>query len=345
MSVVIKSVGVEIDFEFLTNSWDPFTIHSKEVTSVVTVQVPGVESKWFFQCSGSGISEKNTEDCCGFFLFLKSACSLNLNVGLKFTLKNKKKKELDIVWNSRNVDFCVTPDHKDKYIVHGKGNPNMISMAKLLDTDLGYNHDGKVNVNVGMLFKQSATLGAEVADMFAHNATSDFSILVDGMRICTHKMVLQLHSEVFKAMFDSKMKEASNNVIKIVDFDFATVKALIMCLYDHSLITAQLLAHSQKDLYRMAHKYMVKIIVDTAREYLVEGIQLENAVDILKHGDLYSDEVIKKRAMTFIVKNTLVLTKDHNLVSELSPTLWSELLTFMATEYTLVPTVHLDTSS
>ena len=47
---------------------------------------------------------------------------------------------------------------------------------------------------------------SKLSGMFDDESTSDFTIVVGTERIAVHKMILSLHSEVFKTMFKSNMK-------------------------------------------------------------------------------------------------------------------------------------------
>uniref|UniRef100_A0AC34FQH4 BTB domain-containing protein n=1 Tax=Panagrolaimus sp. ES5 TaxID=591445 RepID=A0AC34FQH4_9BILA len=52
------------------------------------------------------------------------------------------------------------------------------------------------------------------------NGFEDFAIHVDGQIIQIHKVLVSVESTVFKRMFDNGFKEAKENQVKIIDFNF-----------------------------------------------------------------------------------------------------------------------------
>jgi hypothetical protein len=68
-------------------------------------------------------------------------------------------------------------------------------------------------------------------------------------------MVLAAHSEVFKKMLTSSMKEETTVVIEIYDFNVKTINALIEYLHKDSVDNLSEVAF---ELFKVAHKYGIK---------------------------------------------------------------------------------------
>jgi len=123
------------------------------------------------------------------------------------------------------------------------------------------------------------------ADCYIHNESSS-------ERIPVHKFILQVRSPVFKAMLSSSMESTSNEII-LSDFDYEVVKEFVRFLY---LDTCDTSVFEAKSLLAIAHKYQVKGLIYSAENYLINSIDIDNAVVLLLLADFYKATHLKKIA-------------------------------------------------
>ncbi len=170
-----------------------------------------------------------------------------------------------------------------------------------------------------------------VPQFLGHQATSDVTISVGKHKIATHKLILSIHfSPVFRAMFENQMQESATNEIKITDFSKKTVKCMLLCLYDDASIDSQMRKRGAKIL-EIASKYQIASLVTAAERSIVEALNVENAVEYLKFGDLHNSAAIKETALNVIVQNYAEIFTTPNISEIIGHELCNELLVHMVT--------------
>jgi hypothetical protein len=103
-------------------------------------------------------------------------------------------------------------------------------------------------------------------------STSESTIVVGNERIAVHKFFLILHSPVFKAMFESGMKESTSNELMITDFPCEVVNTFLICVYDPSVFEVE----KPKDVYAMVAKYAVDPICKMCEKQIAESLNQRN---------------------------------------------------------------------
>ena len=154
------------------------------------------------------------------------------------------------------------------------------------------------------------------ADCYIHNESSS-------ERIPMHKFILQLRSPVFKAMLSSRMKESTSNEIIISDFDYEVVKEFIRFLY---LDTCDTTVFEAKSMLAMAHKYEVKGLIYSTENYLINSIDIDNAVEFLLLADLCKVTHLKKTALLKVKSNFKVLVESGRFYESLNSDLMCEVM-------------------
>jgi hypothetical protein len=118
-------------------------------------------------------------------------------------------------------------------------------------------------------------------------------------RIPAHKFLLALHSPVFRAMFTSKMKEASANTIEISDFPEAVVREFVRFLYE-ACCTKSILDQHADQLLIMANKYQVPALMDVCERYLPRNLHVRNACQLLLLADSHGARVLRAKCLSFL---------------------------------------------
>jgi hypothetical protein len=124
-------------------------------------------------------------------------------------------------------------------------------------------------------------------------------------------------------MLSSAMKESTSNEIIISDLDYEVVKEFIRFLY---LDTCDTNVFEAKSLLAMAHKYQVKGLIYSAGNYLINSIDIDNAVELLLLADLYKATHLKKTALLKVKSNFKVLVESGRFYESLNSDLMYEVM-------------------
>ena len=118
-----------------------------------------------------------------------------------------------------------------------------------------------------------------------------------------HKVILANSSKVFRAMFLQNMKEKEESRVTIMEpvLDVKTVEAMLLYIYarkvDHEISSSLLIAAELYELPALKH---------ICECNLAEGLDKDNAVDILLLADQYNAEGLKSVAMKYIVDKHMI---------------------------------------
>ncbi|XP_062715283.1 speckle-type POZ protein [Aedes albopictus] len=144
-------------------------------------------------------------------------------------------------------------------------------------------------------------------------------ILVCGKdKFKVHKAILVAHSSVFRAMFNSDMKESSTNRVEIDDLDYEVVEQMLHFIYTDKAPKVHLMADR---LLGAADKYDLVGLKIVCEQALCEQLSVENALQMLAFANRHNTKLLASQAKTFLAKNIeeAMLTKDWlDLVAKLS---------------------------
>jgi len=157
-------------------------------------------------------------------------------------------------------------------------------------------------------------------EVFKNKEFSDVVVKCGGIKFECHKVFLASSSPVFKAMFNTQMKEKINNEVHINDVKPDVMAVLLQFLYTGKVSNFDKFAI---DLFIAADKYQIESLKKLCEMKLVKSIGIENCFSLLIMGDTYSP-TIKKSALSFLVKNKERIELEDNLVEY--PSLMMELL-------------------
>merc|ERR1712156_448164 len=130
-------------------------------------------------------------------------------------------------------------------------------------------------------------------------------LVVDRNKIYCHKMILVMHSDFFKAMFKSEMKEAKSDEIEIKNVELEVIKNVIFFMYtgkiDYEKINISLLI--------AADMYAVMDLRSICIEILSKTINSINVEETWQAGILLNIEDLVDATTVFMVKNWAKLSK------------------------------------
>uniref|UniRef100_A0AC34F658 BTB domain-containing protein n=1 Tax=Panagrolaimus sp. ES5 TaxID=591445 RepID=A0AC34F658_9BILA len=148
--------------------------------------------------------------------------------------------------------------------------------------------------------------------LWKHNEGKDFTVVVGKDEITAHKCVLAARSSVFRAMFQSGMKEAKENKVFIKDFDFNIVEAAIKSCYHQSLVEYTSLEDKLK-LLQFFDKYDIQSLKDAFEVYLMSVVNEFTVVRLTNAALLSNVPKLETKCAEFLqdcVKNKAVADLD-----------------------------------
>ncbi|CAO1432536.1 unnamed protein product [Diamesa tonsa] len=131
---------------------------------------------------------------------------------------------------------------------------------------------------------------------------SDFTIFVQSKEFKVHKSVLSARSPVFKIMFLSKMKEAAEKKVEIIDVDPDVFEQLLTFIYSGEIAD---LDDYAMDLFVAADKYGIKDLRNVCENHIFQNISNDNAMAVYKLATLYSCNHDLKQMSFQIIKKKL----------------------------------------
>ena len=146
--------------------------------------------------------------------------------------------------------------------------------------------------------------------------SGDVEITCGKKSFLCHESILSARSPVFKTMFQSKMTEATQRIVKIDDFEEDVMGSLLRYIYTGS--SPDISKHAQA-LLSAADKYDLPHLKRLCEESLIASLNVTNVANILVLADLHQAEKLKQKALAFIVKNPKVMGTEEWTVLMLSP--------------------------
>lgn len=124
----------------------------------------------------------------------------------------------------------------------------------------------------------------------------DVTFVIGKRKVMAHKAILlAARSPVFKKMFQTPMKEAKHNVVKISDIKFDTLEEMIYFIYTGRVTSSfPVLA---LELFEASDKYEIESLKAACELEISENLNEENAAAVLELAKFYDcDENLKEEA-------------------------------------------------
>ena len=136
----------------------------------------------------------------------------------------------------------------------------------------------------------------------------------EGEEIPCHRLVLA-QSEVFRAMFDSNLKEASEKKIKL-EYKQEVLEGFVKFFYDQTL-SSDILVENCEDFLDLAEQYDLGLLKLLTEEAMIEKLTKDKMVDFYLLGSHFNAVEIKTAAKKCLLANKASLKKKGDLSSQL----------------------------
>jgi len=171
----------------------------------------------------------------------------------------------------------------------------------------------------------SLQLSRDLGDLLDDDTFADVNIVCDDRTIRCHKNILGARSSVFRAMFQHDMKENKNGEVLISDLEYSTVNDMVRYIYSGRVDDINTKAAA---LLSAADKYDLKDLKSLSERSLMDGLGVEQALDILILADLHKATQLRERAVQFFLshKNEVFSQVDWKKKMKSYPDLLMEIL-------------------
>ncbi|KAI1280762.1 hypothetical protein HDE_13469 [Halotydeus destructor] len=135
------------------------------------------------------------------------------------------------------------------------------------------------------------------------SGSADFNIVIaqDQSVIGVHKLILETHWQHFRRMMESGMTEARSSSWEIEDFDYCTMKSLVVFIYTG--VTHILNASDAADVLRAAHVYDLKILFDQVATDIVSVVSDADVLKVLPLAHLHNLSDVKLKCFEVLVSS------------------------------------------
>ncbi|KAJ8673301.1 hypothetical protein QAD02_004563 [Eretmocerus hayati] len=137
----------------------------------------------------------------------------------------------------------------------------------------------------------------EYEELFINPKYSDITFLVEGKEILAHKAIIASKSPVFAAMFEHKMKENFESIVKVTDFSFIVMYELLRFIYAGKVKD---IASIATDLLMASEKYLIERLKLLCEIQLGQDICFKNLGEYLNLANVCNSSHLKSRCCNFI---------------------------------------------
>jgi len=146
--------------------------------------------------------------------------------------------------------------------------------------------------------RPSSTLALDWRRYLNSEEFSDLTLLVQGRRIAVHRVVLASRCGYFRRMFESGMREASEQQVKITDVSYPVMMALLDHLYSDTL---EVPANIELELFAAADRFGLERLKQVCATAVESSLSVENVCYVLAVAEQHNSVYLVESSVAFIV--------------------------------------------
>jgi hypothetical protein len=200
------------------------------------------------------------------------------------TLSKTNKTSRPVRFWKDNFDYVTYIDKSD----------NLVELSILIVPDNTVAPRAEVTNN--------ASLSHQLISYFSKVPADVTIICTDNRTLNSHKHILSARSEVFETMLNSGLSETSTNEIKMDDFDFEVVQAMLQFICTDKVDETSL-RFFVKPIFEIAHKYQIMGLMSLCENFMSENLNLDNILKYLMLSEMYDLFTLKSSCVKYIVKD------------------------------------------
>lgn len=116
-----------------------------------------------------------------------------------------------------------------------------------------------------------------------------------------HKTILMARSEVFQAMFECDFEEKRTRKVVIHDTNRKAMNEFLYYLYTNEINSQEYFNENITEILMLSDKYLIYSLKEVCELKLIDGITIDNVVDLCIIADNYNLNLLKKTATRKII--------------------------------------------
>ncbi|XP_057326784.1 speckle-type POZ protein-like [Microplitis mediator] len=138
-----------------------------------------------------------------------------------------------------------------------------------------------------------------MSNYFFSPELSDVTLKVQDEEIPAHKLILAFHSPVFKTMFNTDMRETTENRICLEGFDVDTIKEVLRFMYSGNIAVENDIELLLKIL-SCTNMYQITSLRILCEYQLIQNFTVDNIIKILVETDRFEVPILHEKAMLYL---------------------------------------------
>lgn len=175
------------------------------------------------------------------------------------------------------------------------------------DSHLGTSSLGEV--------EHTAYLSEHIGALYSNEDYSDITLIVEGNRIPSHKVILASRSDYFRALLYGGLRESQEREVELKGTSLAAFKILLKYIYTGHMTLASLKEEMILDILGLAHQYGFVDLESAISDYLKAILNIRNVCMIYDMASLFHLSSLAEVCCSFVDRNALDILHNDSFLS------------------------------
>ncbi|KOC60139.1 BTB/POZ domain-containing protein 9 [Habropoda laboriosa] len=159
-----------------------------------------------------------------------------------------------------------------------------------------------------------STFSDNIGALYFSNDYSDVTLIVNGQRFNSHKIILAARSQYFRALLFGDSKESTQCEIKLKDANLDGFKGVLEYIYTGQISLTNQRKEVILDILRLAHLYGFSELEDSISNYFRQILDVENVCLIFNAALLYQQEFLTKVCRIYLGVHTYNIIRHESFL-------------------------------